>query len=85
MMQSLSRALVLVSGVAWSVACSDPGSGDPAGDEATITDAATIADGAGRDMAGLAVRVDNSNNYVESTTGVGFEWTGKAFNRTTAV
>jgi beta-galactosidase len=28
----------------------------------------------------LAVRVDNSNNYVESTTGVGFEWMGKAFN-----
>lgn len=28
----------------------------------------------------LAVRVDNSNNYVESTTGVGFQWMGKAFN-----
>jgi beta-galactosidase len=28
----------------------------------------------------LAVRVDNSNNFVESTTGVGFEWQGKAFN-----
>jgi beta-galactosidase len=28
----------------------------------------------------LAVRVDNSNDYVESTTGVGFEWMGKAFN-----
>ncbi|MDP9148999.1 MAG: DUF4982 domain-containing protein, partial [Myxococcota bacterium] len=28
----------------------------------------------------LAVRVDNSPSYVESTTGVGFEWTGKAFN-----
>jgi beta-galactosidase len=28
----------------------------------------------------LAVRVDNSNNYVESTTGVGFQWMGRAFN-----
>ncbi len=28
----------------------------------------------------LAVRVDNNSAYVESTTGVGFEWTGKAFN-----
>jgi beta-galactosidase len=28
----------------------------------------------------LAVRVDNSNDYVESTTGVGFEWMGRAFN-----
>ncbi|WP_010243506.1 DUF4982 domain-containing protein [Acetivibrio cellulolyticus] len=28
----------------------------------------------------LAVRVDNSNNYVESSTGVGFQWQGKAFN-----
>ena len=28
----------------------------------------------------LAVRVDNSNDYVESSTGVGFEWQGKAFN-----
>jgi beta-galactosidase len=28
----------------------------------------------------LAVRVDNSDNYVETSTGVGFEWEGKAFN-----
>ncbi len=28
----------------------------------------------------LAVRVDNSNDYVESTTGVAFQWMGKAFN-----
>jgi Glycosyl hydrolases family 2, sugar binding domain len=28
----------------------------------------------------LAARVDNSGNYVESTTGVGFEWQGRAFN-----
>jgi len=28
----------------------------------------------------LAVRVDNSNDYVETATGVGFEWMGKAFN-----
>ena len=28
----------------------------------------------------LAVRVDNSNDYEESATGVGFEWMGKAFN-----
>jgi beta-galactosidase len=28
----------------------------------------------------LAVRVDNSNGFVESMTGVGFEWMGKAFN-----
>ncbi|MDP8999936.1 MAG: beta galactosidase jelly roll domain-containing protein, partial [Myxococcota bacterium] len=28
----------------------------------------------------LAVRVDNSSTYVESTTGTGFEWAGKAFN-----
>jgi beta-galactosidase len=28
----------------------------------------------------LAVRVDNSGNYVESSTGVAFEWMGRAFN-----
>jgi len=28
----------------------------------------------------LAVRVDNSNNYVETSTGVGYQWMGKAFN-----
>jgi beta-galactosidase len=28
----------------------------------------------------LAVRVDNSSSYVETSTGVGFEWNGKAFN-----
>jgi len=28
----------------------------------------------------LAVRVDNSDDYVESTSKVGFEWQGKAFN-----
>lgn len=28
----------------------------------------------------LAVRVDNSSTYVESTTGVGYQWVGRAFN-----
>lgn len=28
----------------------------------------------------IAVRVDNSNNYKEEATGVGFEWMGKDFN-----
>jgi beta-galactosidase len=28
----------------------------------------------------LAVRVDNSDNYAEASTGVAFEWEGKAFN-----
>lgn len=28
----------------------------------------------------LAVRVDNDPNYLETATGVGFEWAGKAFN-----
>jgi beta-galactosidase len=28
----------------------------------------------------LAVRVDNSDSYVETSTGVAFEWEGKAFN-----
>ncbi len=28
----------------------------------------------------IAVRVDNSNDYVEEATGVGFEWMGRAFN-----
>ena len=28
----------------------------------------------------IAVKVDNSNDYVEEATGVGFEWMGRAFN-----
>ena len=28
----------------------------------------------------IAVKVDNSNNYSEEATGVGFEWMGRAFN-----
>ena len=28
----------------------------------------------------IAVKVDNSNNYVEEATGIGFEWMGRAFN-----
>jgi beta-galactosidase len=28
----------------------------------------------------IAVKVDNSNNYVEEDTGVGYEWMGRAFN-----
>jgi beta-galactosidase len=28
----------------------------------------------------IAVKVDNSNNYVEEATGVGYEWMGRAFN-----
>ena len=28
----------------------------------------------------IAVQVDNSNDYVEEATGVGFEWMGRAFN-----
>ena len=28
----------------------------------------------------IAVKVDNSNDYVEEATGIGFEWMGRAFN-----